>query len=123
VSGEGATILFDVEGFDTSNAYDPATGRFTPQVAGYYQVNADVLLSTNTAGSAGQVSIQKNDTTIAQEISAYTALVAVTYGQFAVGTLVYMNGTTDYLSVVVAVTATNPYVNVGSFSASFVRAA
>jgi len=122
-SGTATTILFDAEDFDTDSAYDPATGKFTPQVAGYYQVNADVSLNTNAAGTAGQVIISKNGNTVAQNIAAYTSTSIIFYGQLTVGALVYMNGTTDFLSVIVAVTATNPFVSAGSFSASLVRQA
>jgi hypothetical protein len=39
----GATIVFDTDtgtdAWDASNWYDPLSGRFTPQIAGYYQLN------------------------------------------------------------------------------------
>ena len=41
-------IIFDVEDFDTTSAYDVSNSRFTPQVSGYYQVNLSYKLETVT---------------------------------------------------------------------------
>ena len=45
-------LQFNALEFDTANCYDPTTNyRFTPNVAGYYQVN--VQISNNTGTSTG----------------------------------------------------------------------
>ena len=87
-------ITFQTKEFDTANAYDNTTNyRFTPQVAGYYQVNSGVAYP----GSAVElvVSIYKNG-------SQYK------YGQDVQGTntwsttvsaIVYLNGSTDYIEI------------------------
>jgi hypothetical protein len=37
----------DAKEFDLSNWYDPANGRFTPQLAGYYCLSAGIHINTN----------------------------------------------------------------------------
>ena len=39
------TVLFNNEFYDSSNAYDTSTGKFTPQVAGKYYVTANCQLT------------------------------------------------------------------------------
>lgn len=46
------TVLFALEKIDTKNEYDPLTGIFTAQVAGYYRAAAATHLNT-TAADAG----------------------------------------------------------------------
>ena len=86
-------MQMNTELFDTNSNYDTTNYRFTPTVAGYYQVTGSWL--TNGTVTTGQVvsSIYKNG--VVAKSSATTALgtgMALT----AVG-LIYMNGTTDYL--------------------------
>jgi hypothetical protein len=92
-TGGATKILFDVEEFDTNSTF--ASSRFTPNVAGYYQLNANVR--PNNANQEAQVSIQKNG-------AGYKNGSNVNVGsgnQFGtvVSTLVYANGTTDYFEV------------------------
>lgn len=86
-------IQYNVEDWDTNSNYDNATNyRFTPTVAGYYQVDLSVEFN-NVAGSY-IVAIYKNGTD-------YT--VAPYYAGSTGGSvpqahaLIYMNGSTDYL--------------------------
>ena len=52
-SGVWTKVAFDIERFDTNNFYDNATNyRFQPTIAGYYQINTNVL----PGGSSGSVS-------------------------------------------------------------------
>jgi hypothetical protein len=82
--------------FDTSAAFDTSTGRFTPQVAGYYQINANVSYSSSgiTATYVGAV-IGKNGT--AHRFSAVDSSGG--YPNIHVSDVVYLNGTTDYVQV------------------------
>lgn len=84
-------VQLQTEEYDTTNAFDNITNfRFTPLVAGYYQV------SGRTAFAAGQVShicsIYKNG--ISHKRGAMGALIAST-----VASLVLLNGTTDYVEL------------------------
>lgn len=114
-------VAFNAETFDTNSNYDPTTNfRFTPTVAGYYQVNANVAFTTG----AGQLAIYKNG-------SNYQTGTEVTYnaslgGHLPVSDIVYCNGTTDYIEIYVYLT-TGTLIGSGetntSFSAAMVRAA
>ena len=84
-------MVFSVKEFDTNNNYDPATGRFTPTVAGYYQVNA-TLYNPNATALA---SITKNGVEYKRGTQATGASLALV----SVSALVYCNGTTDYLEM------------------------
>lgn len=84
-------IQYNSETFDTANCYDPTTSyRFTPNVAGYYQISASVAL--NATASYVYISIYKNGSSLIT--TPYNGANAV--GGVAVG-LISMNGTTDYL--------------------------
>ena len=119
-------IAYNSELFDTNNCYDSTTNyRFTPTVAGYYQINANVSLGGGTAGYA-QCAIYKNGGPICSG-SGIPNNVNVGSMVFA-ATVVVMNGSTDYVefylwqnngSTVNLQTATG----FNTFSASMVRGA
>lgn len=91
--GTGATkITFDSEEFDTNNNF--ASSRFTPTVAGYYQINAQ--LQPNASYTGGYIALYKNGTVYK---AGNWINAAVSFGGFVVSTVVYCNGTTDYLEV------------------------
>ena len=114
-------VAFNAETFDTNNNYDSTTNyRFTPTVAGYYQVNAMIGFTTG----AGQLSLYKNG-------SNYQTGLEVTYnaslgGHIPINDLVYLNGSTDYIEVFVYLTSgttiTSGETNT-SFSAFLARSA
>ena len=92
-----ATMLFGTKEVDTNSVYDPATGRFTPNVAGYYSVSWFIVTSANGAGEL-LVTLAKNGTDIAWG----TNVVNTTGHWNGVGGstgMVYLNGTTDYINV------------------------
>lgn len=102
-------LLFPNEGFDTNNCF--ASSRFTPNVAGYYQINASVgfvpALSTNVA-----LSIYKNGT----ELLRGAQLASLMFGMSMSG-LVSMNGTTDYIEIYIY-NGTGGTATVGNFTGS-----
>jgi hypothetical protein len=84
-------IQFSTEEFDTNNCYDPTTNyRFTPNVAGYYLIT--VIAETN-ASSTMCVAVYKNGSTYRRVWSSNpgTGMSGI------VTSLVYMNGSTDYV--------------------------
>jgi len=118
-------LTFNSETFDTNNNYDPTTNyRFTPNVAGYYQINASVLLSDAASNSTGLLLyLYKNGSQY-----AYLRTRSQT-GDYTSATLAYvvsMNGSTDYLEVY-AQSVGNNGIAYGSqtayFSGALVRAA
>ncbi len=90
------------EVFDTNTNYDAANSRFTPTVAGYYQVNADGGNRVALATFGIYVIIYKNNTEVVAQGGSTGNDVTFARGQ-ASG-LIYMNGTTDYLEVYLTVT-------------------
>lgn len=83
-------IQLNTELWDTNNNYDNATNyRFTPTVAGYYQVN----WYANTTGSTSllQCSIYLNGANTAAGSEPTTGNAS------QVAALIYMNGSTDYI--------------------------
>lgn len=89
-----ATLMqFATEEFDTGSYY--ASNRFTPKVAGYYQINARVSFNMTATTTGAWVAIYKNG-------SAYR------YGNQDtpindcarnVASVVYFNGSTDYVEI------------------------
>lgn len=87
------------EEFDTASAYDNATNyRFTPQVAGYYQVTGEIL-------AAGTVTLIRIIPAIYKNGSAFkygNDVIMPAGGQSVratISALIYLNGSTDYLEL------------------------
>ena len=110
-------VLFDTEIFDTNSNF--ASSRFTPTVAGYYQINATVRF--NGTFTAGGLILFKNGVTVGYLENGT--------GNFVTGSsLQYMNGSTDYLEIYVNLTGTgltvsNNNENTSRFNGVLVRAA
>jgi hypothetical protein len=90
-------LVFNAEEFDTASCFNTSTNRFTPTVAGYYQINSS-LFWTGTAARNYYVGnyIYKNGSNIRATIQSFV-LGAGTDSVIVVTGLIYMNGSTDYL--------------------------
>ena len=85
-------LQFQAEEFDTNNNFDSTTNyRFTPTVAGYYQLTGGVRYSSGAATT--YLSFLKNGTT-----SKRTSM-PISSDQFYGSVLMYFNGTTDYVEM------------------------
>jgi hypothetical protein len=82
-------LLFATEEFDTNNNFSSST--FTPTVAGYYQINGCV----NGGYSTLLVTIYKNGTEYKRGMQAN----GTTLTQAIVSSIVYCNGSTDYIDL------------------------
>ena len=88
-------VQLNTEEFDTANAFDSTTNyRFTPQVAGYYQINGQIE-GDGTAVTRVFCAIYKNGVSYKQSndgtmTAAYRAMVS---------SIVYLNGSTDYVEL------------------------
>ena len=87
-----------IEQFDTNNNYDNSTNyRFTPTVAGYYQINGSASIAGAT-NSWAKCAIYKNG-------SVYKNGTMSNANAFSTGNsasvLVYCNGSTDYVELYV----------------------
>lgn len=86
-------IQFNAEIYDTANNFDSTTNyRFTPNVAGYYQINA-VVTGTTLAGE-GYAAIFKNGSEFYQFGRRMPQGIAS-----GGAVIIAMNGSTDYLEV------------------------
>ena len=115
-------IAIQTKEFDTANCFDNVTNyRFTPTVAGYYQVNAQL----NINGSSGNnyiATIYKNGSEykranqIGPNPSGNIGLV--------VSALIYLNGSTDYIELWgYQGTGSTQTIGVGSYQQNYFQAA
>jgi hypothetical protein len=110
-------IAFATEEFDTANCFDNVTNfRFTPNVAGYYQVNSQIQPSDFYTGIA--VAIYKNGSIFKYGNYALNTNV----GGSVVSALIYLNGTTDYIECYAAFAGTAQPVAGGSNGFSYFQA-
>jgi hypothetical protein len=91
-AGTSTKILFQTEEWDTNNNF--ASSRFTPTVAGYYFISAGTRVG-NAGGTEFVSIITKNGTTYAHGSNNSATGINLS----VVSTLVYMNGSTDYLEI------------------------
>lgn len=105
-----ATVLFDTDVLDSGSYYATGTGKFTPLIAGTYNVQSCVTLdATFTLSDRNTILLMnKNATTIVQnDLSSPTGSLAQTVcGQM----IVALNGSTDFVAVQVNVTGVTPLV-------------
>jgi hypothetical protein len=109
--------------FDTASAFNTSTGRFTPQVAGYYQANVIADFGSNGIGSCSSVGaiLLKNGSFYS---GAGGSVSGTSFAGYVNSALVYLNGSTDYIQAGI-------FQNTGGtvtlarnvFSASMVRGA
>lgn len=90
-------VSLNTKVFDTENCFDTTNYRFLPTVAGYYQINLVSRMNSSGAAEGSYISsLFKNG-------SEYLRLQELPYLNFTYGsalggsTIVYMNGTTDYV--------------------------
>lgn len=98
--GTHTKVLFQTEEFDTASCYDTSNSRFTPNVAGYYQINGRVR--PNATNGEAEITLYKNGSSFktGSNVNLSSGTQNGTVGSF----LVYMNGTTDYLEVYIYLT-------------------
>jgi hypothetical protein len=106
-------IAFNAELFDTNSNFNTSTYRFTPTVAGYYQINFFVGTSASNNNSYWNFSaIYKNGSLFTGQFAVFPAGNVQSYGS-QLSQLISMNGSTDYLEFYV-----NVYVGSGTPSYS-----
>jgi hypothetical protein len=96
-------VAFDSVVFDTAGDWDATNKRFTPSVAGFYQVNTSININyTGQDNAQAIVVIYKNGSEYAWD----TAVAGLgNRVSSSLSTVVEMNGTTDYVEVFVFSTA------------------
>ena len=112
-SSTNTKVQFNDEVWDTDNCFDSTTNyRFTPNKAGYYQLNSAVLMSGG--GTGFDFGIKKNGSSFAggnlirRDENNYVGGV--------VTSVVYANGTTDYFEVFVTPYGATASIEIGTFT-------
>ena len=96
-SGVYTKVPIDTEDFDTTSDFDSTTNyRYTPSVAGYYQINGTVR-GTGTSRTTFLLAFYKNGSShkvvsLSRETSSSPAVISAS-------AVIYMNGSTDYLEL------------------------
>ena len=97
-------MQFNAELFDTASNYDPTTNyRFTPTTSGYYQINCNIRVEA--AGGATYGAVYKNGTIYSANYN--------TPGNNTIPTIVYCNGSTDYIEAYAYAGTGSPVIGVG----------
>jgi len=119
-------VQINTKEFDTANAFDAATNyRFQPTIAGYYQINGQVAGSATTATRIISF-IYKNGTNYKAGSDILVPTGGVSF-RSAVSTVIYLNGSTDYLELYGYLIGTGGLVFIGGntydcyFNGSLVR--
>jgi hypothetical protein len=86
-------VNFGTELFDTNNNF--ASSRFTPTVAGYYQISANINFGGGSAVTDSRVSLYKNGSVYVSG----TAIGATNSNGTPFTGLAYANGSTDYFEI------------------------
>jgi hypothetical protein len=87
-------VLFQVEEFDTNSNF--ASSRFTPTVAGYYQINAQVLIENNSNAGTLLCQVYKNG---ADYKSTQSTVRSGSNTTALCCSVIYFNGSTDYIEI------------------------
>ena len=86
-------VAFDTVVYDTNSNYNTSTYRWTPNIAGYYEITIDLVFNGVASGVFAPL-LEKNGSSIA----AYdVANFGANYPSGMLTYIVYMNGTTDYV--------------------------
>jgi hypothetical protein len=91
-------ITLGTEEFDTNSNF--ASNRFTPTVSGYYQINGSVYMAGGAGLSQASVSIYKNGTSYKYSAASGSSAVSpFNAPAVCVSSIVYFNGSTDYVEL------------------------
>lgn len=128
VTGNGTEqkVVLNNESWDTANCFDSTTNyRFTPNVAGYYQINMSSTGSFSAISGAGYlvIIIYKNGS--AWSSGAYCTSLNGNYWNAVHSNIVYLNGTTDYVEMYIATNNNGTYTqqNQGTTYGTFMSGA
>lgn len=89
-------VGFQTSKFDTTSGMF-SSSRFTPTVAGYYQINTGLAFGTSAAVQQDAVAIYKNGNFY--EIGTYAVDTGSLGLRITMSSIVYCNGTTDYIEI------------------------
>jgi hypothetical protein len=90
-------VALSAETFDTNNNFDSTTNyRFTPTVAGYYQISGQAYGFNGSSATTMLSAIYKNGSEYQRTGTSATVLGG---GGFCVSSIIFLNGSTDYVEL------------------------
>jgi len=107
-------ITFDTEEFDTNSNF--ASSRFTPTVTGYYQVTGGIQV--NATACVISLFLYKNGSLYKFLVTSNNSNLSGAYGT----SLVYLNGSTDYVEIYASVSV-GQALNVNGTASSYFNGA
>jgi hypothetical protein len=141
VSYTGNVLIFDNVAVDTETGYSTSNGKYTPTVAGYYQIETSfspyvVSFGSGTPpsslldGTLYFVVLVKNGTTvvgIGEQVGgglgySGTGFAYTGFTQSSINTVVRMNGTTDYLQVFLVAIIKSGSFTTGNLMSNYLQA-
>jgi len=125
-SGSLQKVNFGGETFDTGGCF--ANNKFTPNVAGYYQLNSTIRLDGSNGTGECMIVIYKNGAEHARGWNSSGVQFASNFWSMSVSDLAYANGTTDYFEIYIqhgsgSDRTVTPYTNISFFSGCMIRGA
>lgn len=108
-------VIIDTADFDTNSNFNTSTYRFTPTVAGYYLISGYVGVNSSGALVETDIMIYKNGSRYRQ--TRYP--LANGAGSITVTSVIYFNGSTDYVELWTNVNASGGYATFGNFNTYF----
>lgn len=94
-SGVTTKMNIDTEWYDTASCFDTSAYRFTPNVAGWYQISGNSHCS-GTAVNGVYLAIYKNGSAVGWGSGgSFAATIVAAH----TSRIVYLNGTTDYVEL------------------------
>lgn len=92
-------VTLNAEDFDTANCFDSTTNyRFTPNVAGYYQIHMVISCGSGSYGQEIGCALYKNGSRVRWAQNSFSSEI-INVGGPTLSVIIYMNGSTDYLEM------------------------
>ncbi len=112
-------LIMNVEEWDTASCFDTTNYRFTPNVAGYYQITCAVAGGGTSSGNGTCIAVYKNG---GGYKTGNASLYMSGFGQSTIGTaLVYLNGSTDYIEAWAVQVTGSTQSTFGSSSSQYIQ--
>jgi hypothetical protein len=112
-------LIMNVEEWDTASCFDTTNYRFTPNVAGYYQITCSVAGGGTSSGNGTAIAVYKNG---GGYKTGNASLYMSGFGQNTIGTaLVYLNGSTDYVEAWMVQVTGSTQSTFGSSSSQYIQ--
>jgi hypothetical protein len=92
--------IFNTELFDSNSAFNTATGRYTPQVAGKYFFTASLYFGNSFANNFNMFFIAKNNAADANSTDEVCFITRQSADALVTNGILDMNGTSDFVSVI-----------------------